>query len=117
MSKDNSYCGFRDLPKGKRWGTYDECFKKGQIRLWGADDYYELRRSKLDNFWERDKERRKDEHPGKERQINEKYTKLLVKEFQKNNRLVRTIAEHKKKSKDEVKDKINKIGKKFKDKL
>ena len=30
-----SYCWAKPAKKGKLEGTYEECYRKGQIRLWG----------------------------------------------------------------------------------
>ena len=37
MSK-NVYCGAGKTPKGKTDGTFEQCFKKGQIRMYGLNE-------------------------------------------------------------------------------
>lgn len=64
MTRKTVYCGSKKLTekqlKGTRYGTYDECRKKGQIRLWGVyegEDVYGDEAKRLEGKKELEKER------------------------------------------------------------
>jgi hypothetical protein len=80
---DTAYCGVRKVPKGKKMGTLSECIEKGEIRLWGREDYLKYRLVKVSKMLELFLEDMKGAHPGKEFQIMLKHKLRLESELRK----------------------------------
>lgn len=80
---DKAYCGVRKVPKGKHLGTLSECIEKGEVRLWGREDYLKYRLIKVSKFLKMFMEDMKGVHPGKEFQIMYKHKLRLENELDK----------------------------------
>jgi hypothetical protein len=111
---DKAYCGVRKIPKGKHFGTLGECIEKGEIRLWGREDYLKYRLIKVSKFLKMFLEDMKDVHPGKEFQIMLKHKMRLEKELRDIKEDLSNTKNHTEKNKKEIVERIKKFSPKKK---